>query len=517
MDCSPFLEWDEEELESTEEQAVVFLSLIATLKIQRALNDSLEAKAVKFIESVNLNDEESADAFLESLVPFSGDSQGDFVQSIVVLLSSASHVVTRTAMKLIEALIRNCSIEVLLALVQAGLIPQLIITLNPQSLPFAEAVDIHTSLITRIDDSVWLATRAGLAYLTNEEGNAQQDVHETNDHSIWCFLNSMMDTQRDWNEKRGEFRQMWKRVHRMLRMEGIEDAIEEKLRNDQNTFYGGRIVSNSIGWNHLLVFLDGCRPLLQPSSHPPSTFWISLARQLTLPQTILTARKVLSPDPWAFSIPAQTPSTPSHSPLPLRRHPHSPTPLCLYPHHAHPPTPLCLYPHHAHPPTPLCLSLTTHTLPLPSASPSPPSHSPLPLPHHAHPPTPLCLSLTTHTLPLPSASPSPRTPSHSPLPLPHHPHPPTSFCLSPHHPRPPTPLCLSLTTHTLPLPSASPPTSLILAHIDDCRSKHSQHPHRLSPPFAFFESSSRHPLFPPPLLQPQCDHSAITSLMTCQN
>ncbi|KAK2945994.1 hypothetical protein BLNAU_19070 [Blattamonas nauphoetae] len=72
-----------------------------------------------------------------------------------------------------------------------------------------------------------------------------------------------------------------------------------------------------------------------------------------------------------------------------------------------------------------------------------PSHSPLPLPHHPHPPTPLCLSLTTHTLPLPSASPSPPTPSHSPLPLPHHPH-------------PPTPLCLSLTTHTLPLPSASP-------------------------------------------------------------
>ncbi|KAK2963664.1 hypothetical protein BLNAU_1229 [Blattamonas nauphoetae] len=100
------------------------------------------------------------------------------------------------------------------------------------------------------------------------------------------------------------------------------------------------------------------------------------------------------------------------------------------------------------PPTPslcLCLSLTTHTLPLSSASPSPPtpSHSPLPLPHHPHPPTLLCLSLTTHTLPLSSASPSPRTPSHSPLPLPHHPH-------------PPTPLCLSVTTHTISLPSASP-------------------------------------------------------------
>ncbi|KAK2955740.1 hypothetical protein BLNAU_9276 [Blattamonas nauphoetae] len=160
----------------------------------------------------------------------------------------------------------------------------------------------------------------------------------------------------------------------------------------------------------------------------------------------------------------------------------------------------------SHNPTPLCLCLTTHTLPLPSASPSPP-----------HPPTPLCLCLTTHTLPLPSASPSPphpptplclcltTTPSHSPLPLPHHPHPPTpsaspltihslplpsAFPLtthtlplpsaSPSPPHPPTPLCLCLTTtpshsplplphhHTLPLPSASPspphpPTPLCLS------------------------------------------------------
>ncbi|KAK2941474.1 hypothetical protein BLNAU_23621 [Blattamonas nauphoetae] len=137
----------------------------------------------------------------------------------------------------------------------------------------------------------------------------------------------------------------------------------------------------------------------------------------------------------------------------------------LHPHQAIPFT----VPHHPRPPSLLCLSLTTHTLPLPSASPSPPtpSLSPLPFPHHPRPPTPLCLSLSTHTLPLPSTSPSPPTPSHSPLPLPHHPHPPTpSASLTTHtlhsplplplHPHPPSLLCLSLTTHALPLSSASP-------------------------------------------------------------
>ncbi|KAK2955019.1 hypothetical protein BLNAU_9950 [Blattamonas nauphoetae] len=42
--------------------------------------------------------------------------------------------------------------------------------------------------------------------------------------------------------------------------------------------------------------------------------------------------------------------------------------------------------------------------------------------------------------------------------------------LPPHHPHPPTPLCLSLTTHTLPLPSASPLATLCVAHVGYCSS-----------------------------------------------
>ncbi|KAK2953984.1 hypothetical protein BLNAU_11086 [Blattamonas nauphoetae] len=176
--------------------------------------------------------------------------------------------------------------------------------------------------------------------------------------------------------------------------------------------------------------------------HPPTPLCLSLT---TLPLTSPLPHHPHHPTPLCLSLTTRTlplpsaspsPPTPSHSPLPLPHHPHPPTPLCLSLTTLTIPLPLPL-PHHPHPPTPLCLSLTTHTFPLHSASPSPPSHSPL-------------LSLTTRTLPLPSASPSPPTPSHSPLPLPHHPH-------------PPTPLCLSLTTHILPLPSASPsPLSMSL-------------------------------------------------------
>ncbi|KAK2953265.1 hypothetical protein BLNAU_11728 [Blattamonas nauphoetae] len=145
---------------------------------KRVFDDSLEAKAVNFLESVKPKDRQSADAFLESLVPFSGDSQRDFIQCIVVLLSSASHTITRTAMKLLEALIRNCSIKVQISLVKADLIPQLINTLNPHSHSFSEAVDSHINLIASISNSLSLTTPYCLAQLQIEVDGEEYAVHE---------------------------------------------------------------------------------------------------------------------------------------------------------------------------------------------------------------------------------------------------------------------------------------------------------------------------------------------------
>ncbi|KAK2955679.1 hypothetical protein BLNAU_9369 [Blattamonas nauphoetae] len=54
------------------------------------------------------------------------------------------------------------------------------------------------------------------------------------DRSIWYFLYEMIDAQLEWNATKGKQQQMWKKVRRMLRMEGIEDVVEEKLQNDQN-------------------------------------------------------------------------------------------------------------------------------------------------------------------------------------------------------------------------------------------------------------------------------------------
>ncbi|KAK2960866.1 hypothetical protein BLNAU_4263 [Blattamonas nauphoetae] len=428
-DSSAFLNWTEEKPESEDEPAVVFMSLVATLKLQPAPDVSLEAKAVRFIKSVSQTTRSSAKAFLNSFGRITDESMTDFVQSMVVLLSTPSQVITAATMKMLDDLVLWGSSNNLLLLVKADLIPQIVVTLNLQSLSFAETEDIHINVMRIIRNSLWLATWDGLTELEIEAHDEQQAVNETvfkqvlspsekyichlcvnrfsiidgdqserflrllthllqispyhqptmdiihhmpviltisscltffdKDFTIWTFLYRMNSAQREWNDKRGEVRQMGMKVHRMLRMEGIEDVMEERLRNDQDE-EGDSIVVESIMLHN------------QPGMNI-SQLWIG---------------------------------------------------RCCHPIHGRSQSLLIRRP---------------------------------------HTPTPLFFSLTTHTLPLPSASPSPPTPSHSHLPLPHHPHPPTPLCLSHHNPHPPTPLCLSLTTLTLPLPSASSFTRLGVA------------------------------------------------------
>ncbi|KAK2960255.1 hypothetical protein BLNAU_4808 [Blattamonas nauphoetae] len=321
VDCSPFLNWDECLLESLDEQAVVYLSLVATVKFQPALNDSLEVKAVKCLESVSPLGEDSADAFLGSFASSPDDSLATFVQSIAVLLSTSSHAIVTTTMKLLKTLVMNCSAKVHLTLVNADLIHQIISTINPLSLSVTEAVDIHVYLLKIVRDTLWIVTPGGLPQLKIEDEKEQQAVHESvlqqvvapcekyirhlcvnrysimdgvlscefmdllatfleicpyyqptmefvlvlpvfstipsclaffeHDRSIWAFLADMNSVQREWNRGRGGERQMGKKVHRMLRMEGIDDVMEQKRLNDHNEVGGQLIAANSIDWSNL--------------------------------------------------------------------------------------------------------------------------------------------------------------------------------------------------------------------------------------------------------------------------
>ncbi|KAK2957610.1 hypothetical protein BLNAU_7509 [Blattamonas nauphoetae] len=179
MDCSAFLNWGEEDLESEDEKTIIFRSLVATVKIQPVLDASLEAKAVKFLKHVTPENDESADAFLGSFASSSDESLTNLIQSIAVLISSPNRAITTAAMKMLRSLIWTCSAKVRLAFVKADLFPQLISTLSPLSLSFTEAVDIHIYIMRSINWTVWLATPNGLRNFISYDLNEQQTVRET--------------------------------------------------------------------------------------------------------------------------------------------------------------------------------------------------------------------------------------------------------------------------------------------------------------------------------------------------
>ncbi|KAK2944326.1 hypothetical protein BLNAU_20771 [Blattamonas nauphoetae] len=320
-DCSPFVNWSEEHLESESEKAVIFQALVTNLQLQPAIDDSLEAKAVNFLKSVDPLTQSSAHAFLSSLTSNSDDSLTDFIKSMIVLISSTSQAITTAAMKMLDSVFWKYSTQVRLDLVRADLISQLVIALNPQSISFAEAEDTHICLLSIINRTFWLITPSSLAELGIQDENKQQAVHETivkqvvvpsekyirhlcvnrfsivdgdqsqlfldlltnrlkisphyqptmdfvlhmpivltipsclaffeNDYTMWRFLNRMNNTQEDWNRTRGKTRHMKKKVHQILRMEGIEDVIEERLRNDKKEYNGRWTVAYSIQWNNM--------------------------------------------------------------------------------------------------------------------------------------------------------------------------------------------------------------------------------------------------------------------------
>ncbi|KAK2955434.1 hypothetical protein BLNAU_9662 [Blattamonas nauphoetae] len=322
LDCLPFLNYVEEELDSVEEWAIVFRSLVATLKIHPVLDEYLETKAVKFLKSVRPKGQTYPGAFLSNFGQSRDDSLRNYVQSIVVLISTPSQVITTATMEILDLLLERCSAEDRLALIKADLLPRLITTLNPQSLSFTDAVDIHAPVLKIITNSVWLANPDGLKHLRFEDENEQQAVHKTvyqqvlapseqyiwhlckprfstignelytrflellarllrkcpyyqptmemvlhmpvfltiprclsffeDDHSIFNFLYHMNNAQREWNDQSGKVQKKGMMILRMLRMAGIEDVMEEKLRNDRNGHSGIYIVYYSKEWNNLL-------------------------------------------------------------------------------------------------------------------------------------------------------------------------------------------------------------------------------------------------------------------------
>ncbi|KAK2953870.1 hypothetical protein BLNAU_11130 [Blattamonas nauphoetae] len=364
-------------------------------------------------------------------------------------------------------------------LVNADLIPQLVNTLNALSLSFDEAVDIHTNLPSSILSSLWLATPNGLTQLGIEDENEQQSVRETVlkqvskplEKYIWHlsmdFVVNMpvvLTIPSCLTFFENEY-SIWDFLDFMNKAQREWNEIREARRQMWKTVLRMLRMEGMEDMNDEKLRNDK-NSIVGGRIVDKSIVWNNLQGMNLLKKELKQARTSDSCDQFLPS---------------LGQHTLVVCDLCRLWHHLMVWFAETIWLLSCHSPSmaitlsfsfdatlalrkPIrkdrkVLSPNSWPFSIPVHSPPTPSLSPLPLPHHPHPPSPPCLSLTTHTLPLHSASPSPPTPSLSTLPLPHHPHLPP-LCL-PHHPHPPSPPCLPHHPHppTLPLPHNPHPPS----------------------------------------------------------
>ncbi|KAK2942026.1 hypothetical protein BLNAU_23065 [Blattamonas nauphoetae] len=115
---SSFLNWNGKPIRSHSKGLAIYHSLVQVVKDNKAFSPSLVDKAVLFLRQIELFTEKDVDSFVFGIVPTSQ-------------LESSS--------------------ATLLKLVSDGLVPQLISSLNPLTLSFADADDIHIHLMRIID------------------------------------------------------------------------------------------------------------------------------------------------------------------------------------------------------------------------------------------------------------------------------------------------------------------------------------------------------------------------------
>ncbi|KAK2963836.1 hypothetical protein BLNAU_1405 [Blattamonas nauphoetae] len=176
---SAFLEWNEEQIESTPDVLSVFHALVQMINDSHFIVGALEEKIVPFLEQIRPSYGEEVDRFLLGIAPSDDESLQTFVNSIIVLVSSPKQAIVTATMRMLDYLQHNASPPIHLKLVHAALIPRLLSSLNPPSLSFVDGAELHTLLISLVVHSLWLSTPNELQKLEIEDSAEQQTVHET--------------------------------------------------------------------------------------------------------------------------------------------------------------------------------------------------------------------------------------------------------------------------------------------------------------------------------------------------
>ncbi|KAK2955024.1 hypothetical protein BLNAU_9955 [Blattamonas nauphoetae] len=171
-----FLDWNGIPFMSTPTQSSVYRSLVQMVTDNHHFDDDLTNKAVLFLYEFRNAREEPGDSFFDLDKYASHETVKDFVHSVGMLLSAPNQRIVEATMEFLHRMIIIRSKHFLLKLVKADLIPHLLASLNPVSLSFEYAEDVHIHLVSII----------GLALLLLHPNDSKQIdvINATDKHNL---------------------------------------------------------------------------------------------------------------------------------------------------------------------------------------------------------------------------------------------------------------------------------------------------------------------------------------------
>ncbi|KAK2948139.1 hypothetical protein BLNAU_16939 [Blattamonas nauphoetae] len=120
------------------------------------------------------------ESFVLALAPSSPhEAFQTFVTTITILLSTDNTTIVETTLYTINHLVPMCSRNIQFGLLNADLVPQLILSLQPLTRSFKYPQNIHSDLLSIIGRLLWLPTPSNGAYAEIDDPTEQQAVHET--------------------------------------------------------------------------------------------------------------------------------------------------------------------------------------------------------------------------------------------------------------------------------------------------------------------------------------------------
>ncbi|KAK2960662.1 hypothetical protein BLNAU_4317 [Blattamonas nauphoetae] len=171
---------------SHEDPSTIYRSLVSLVKIGYPFHDALQDKTVQFLNSLEPIRffKKSADEFITKIASNNNDPFGEFVDSVVTILSSSHSSIVDAALSFSSRFYSTSSKPFQLQLMEADFLSRVLTSIQPQTRCISSQSSLHSSLISVLESSLSCASTNQLEILLHTTPIDEHSIRELIFHKV---------------------------------------------------------------------------------------------------------------------------------------------------------------------------------------------------------------------------------------------------------------------------------------------------------------------------------------------